>query len=608
MSKSLYLTTGRETTPSSGKRCLEEVLAPPPLFGDFEGLLRAESRAKNRSSNSSRSSNRSRSSSQRKQSTAHSIDCGVPNWLLYRARAPEDLSALDCASRKTPSTAGQDEADPHLFKRRPWLVPKPNSRGRYAALPPSVYEKAHCAIRVETQCRCRAPAGSLPLESKDIEKARNRYNSLRSTLEETRLGGATTSQAMRIALKQHDYTQFLNVVNQELIVLDKGMGEALKLTTRRDKRLRQFLGDIAERQGAVVNELFDVATSILAVTDKRVPHRMLIDGRLHSRARSREQNRLASTLQDRHKHTIEHFRPSQKLAKAPFEQAITDVARCNDILKESANHRGTATDISSVLRNIWTIQQTKDIDLSHVRERIVALEAELVEGEERLQRQMSMASAQLDSMSDVITKLKSQITISKDEREQIVNDAYEAAYSRAKGQYVEEIKRCKSDALRWKEAVRTIERDLEQRAPKTVCMASQTNPVVIGGAASSKSRECSEEKETKKAPEKKLSAWEKFKLNKGSGRPSKRPGKLTGIVNDAVGKSAKTETAGAMVDPADAKWAERCLGEVYAFACTKASALGNTFLAKNTSQYTSQFYFLGGEIIAPFSSLVRCYF
>ena len=146
---------------------------------------------------------------------------------------------------------------------------------------------------------------SLPLESKDIEKARNRYNSLRSTLEETRLGGATTSQAMRIALKQSDYTQFLNVVNQELIVLDKGMGEALKLTTRRDKRLRQFLGDIAERQGAVVNELFDVATSILAVTDKRVPHRMLIDGRLHSRARSREQNRLASTLQDRHKHTIE---------------------------------------------------------------------------------------------------------------------------------------------------------------------------------------------------------------------------------------------------------------------------------------------------------------
>ena len=100
VSKSLYLTTGRETTPSSGKRCLEEVLAPPPLFGDFEGLLRAESRAKNRSSNSSRSSNRSRSSSQRKQSTAHSIDCGVPNWLLYRARAPEDLSALDCASRK----------------------------------------------------------------------------------------------------------------------------------------------------------------------------------------------------------------------------------------------------------------------------------------------------------------------------------------------------------------------------------------------------------------------------------------------------------------------------------------------------------------------------
>ena len=67
------------------------------------------------------------------------------------------------------------------------------------------------------------------LEEKNLEKIISRYQNLRNIFETTRLDGQTAKAAMRIALKQSDYTGYLNVVNQELVVLDEASRDILSL-------------------------------------------------------------------------------------------------------------------------------------------------------------------------------------------------------------------------------------------------------------------------------------------------------------------------------------------------------------------------------------------
>ena len=525
------------------------------------------------------------------------------------------------APKESLTSRSRDPNEKTRLKKRPWLIPAPDADGRYVALPKSRHTKkrAKPPKRAVDTLGLMETLQGFQLEEKNLEKIISRYQNLRNIFETTRLDGQTAKAAMRIALKQSDYTGYLNVVNQELVVLDEASRDILSLEKNTHAALANFHSHIYQQKSDVINELFDVSTSLLALIDKTIPHKMLVNGRLHSRAQSRQRRHHAHALIERHEMCTSALRLLlikhgflEIEADADDSHEYADVIDALDACEKRCNAAGIV-DIQDDEEEVVDEIDPKDFPTTGMLRRMEDAFSEYESRIERLKTQLTNLQQEhethvnqserekkstmrtVESMVMMIESLKSQVAMGKDDRERLLHEAYEEAYSRARGHYIEELEQYEGEVKRLKGALRAAESDLQKRIPRLVNRDMQTDPVDIPKA---------HDTVTEKA-EKKLSAWDKYMKQGKVARPARRPGRLSGIVAKASNSVSETDNTSWEPDATSIVWAKRCISELYAYSCIFARYQGTM---QNSERLDIALFFLRSEAAPSFSALLRCFF